>query len=166
MRRISSSSLRFPLVTYVYVRSRQGSRAFLELLASPHFTVAQGTPICLFGKSEVVAKPQWSFLTLSKSYRNIYTRLLCRALPSAQWQSIAIVEIYSLLFRYLPNRANFTFRKAKNFTLLRTSLFDSKTSPFYTIFLEKSRKTSVISLTKTEKIEYNIYNHKKGNDGN
>ena len=37
MRRISSSSLRFPLVTYVYVRSQQGSRDFLVLLVSLRF---------------------------------------------------------------------------------------------------------------------------------
>ena len=34
MRRISALGLRFPSVTYAYVRSRQEIRAFLELLAS------------------------------------------------------------------------------------------------------------------------------------
>ena len=34
MRRISALGLRFPSVTYAYVRFRQEIRAFLELLAS------------------------------------------------------------------------------------------------------------------------------------
>ena len=39
MLRISSSSLRFVLLVYVYVHSRRQSRTFLELLASTHRNV-------------------------------------------------------------------------------------------------------------------------------